>query len=214
MANWYYYTHYLVPIIPIILFRDYYFNYRYYSTIIPIILKYYYTNYLFCSLLYVLFAFLHYYPIPIFCIMRIIRIIDIIISFCYTYKRTTKMIQDMFWCSSFFHYRSQDHDKVHVLRQQALEPLRERGGREGGRVKGGGGGEGEGGREGGGENGRERWDQDDHITHHRQQLPFPFMCFRWTWWNKGTCIMRIIRIMRIIVITALLLPLQMRGLVE
>ncbi len=35
----YYYTHYLIPIIPIILFRDYYFNYRYYSTIIPIILN-------------------------------------------------------------------------------------------------------------------------------------------------------------------------------
>ena len=86
LNNLYYYTHYLIPIIPIILFRDYYFNYRYYSTIIPIILKYYYTNYLFCSLLYVLFAFLHYYPIPIFCIMRIIRIIDIIISFCYNYK--------------------------------------------------------------------------------------------------------------------------------
>ena len=90
LNNLYYYTHYLIPIIPIILFRDYYFNYPYYPTIIPIILKYYYTNYLFCNLLYVLFAFLHYYPIPMFSIMRIIRIIDIIISFCYTYKRTTK----------------------------------------------------------------------------------------------------------------------------
>ena len=66
LTNWYYYTHYLIPIIPIILFRDYYCNHTYYSTIIPIILKYYYTNYLFCSLLYVLFAFLHYYPIPFF----------------------------------------------------------------------------------------------------------------------------------------------------
>ena len=100
-----------------------------------------------------------------------------------------------------------------VLRQQALEPLRERGGERGREGEGGEVRVREGGR-GGGENGRERWDQDDHITHHRQQLPFPFMCFRWTWWNKGTCIMRIIRIMRIIGITALLLPLQMRGLVE
>ena len=86
LNNLYYYTHYLIPIIPIILFRDYYFNYPYYPTIIPIILKYYYTNYLFCNLLYILFAFLHYYPIPMFSIMRIIRIIDIIIRFYYTYK--------------------------------------------------------------------------------------------------------------------------------
>ena len=48
-------------------------------------------------------------------------------------------------------------------------------------------------------------DQEDHRTHHHQQLPEPFICISWKRCDVGHCIIYIIRVMRIIAIIHIIL---------